>query len=107
MLSFVVTTVLFSVPGVQYLLSGKFCQDPLESYFGKQRYKGGRSDNPSVKEFFDNSVSLRVQGSATLEPRRGNCSRKWQHRPLEVDETPTKTSMKSVKLTFMHKHNYE
>ena len=93
MLSFVdVTTVLFSVPGVQYLLSGKFCQDPLESYFG---YKGGRSDNPSVKEF-DNSVSLRVQGSATLEPRRGNCSRKWQHRPLEVDETPAKTSMKSV-----------
>ena len=89
MLSFVeVTTVLFSVPGVQYFLSEKFCQDPLESYFGKQRYKGGRSDNPSVKEFIDNSVSLRVQGSAALEPLRGNCSRKRQHRPLQVDETP-------------------
>ena len=88
-LSFVeVTTVLFSVPGVQFLLSEKFWQDPLESYFGKQCYKGGRSDNPSVKEFIDNSVSLRVQGSAALEPLRGNCSRKRQHRPLQVDETP-------------------
>ena len=30
-LSFVeVTTLLFAVPGVQFLLSEKFCQDPLE-----------------------------------------------------------------------------
>ena len=66
----------------------KFCQDPLESYFGKQCYKGRRNDNPSVKEFIDNVVSLRVQGSAALEPLRGNCSRKRQPGPLQVDETP-------------------
>ena len=70
------TTILLSVPGVQFLLSEKVCQDPLESFFGKQRYKGGRSDNPSVKEFTDNTISLRVQGSVALEPLRGNCSRK-------------------------------
>ena len=88
-LSFVeVTEMLLSVPGVQFLLSEKFCQDPLESYFGKQRYRGGSSDNPSVKEFIDNAVSLRVQGSAALEPLRGNCSRKQQSGPLLVDETP-------------------
>lgn len=88
-LSFVeVTEMLLSVPGVHFLLSEKFCQDPLESYFGKQRYKGGRSDNPSIKEFIDNAVSLRVQGSAALEPLRGNCSRKRKSGPLQVDETP-------------------
>ena len=76
--------MLLSVPGAQFLLSEKFCRDPLESYFGKQRYTGGRSDNPSVKEF-DNAVSLRVQGSAPLEPLRGNCSRKRQSGPLLVD----------------------
>ena len=55
-LSFVeVTTLLFAVPGVQFLLSEKFCQDPLEAFFGKQRYKGGRNGNPSVKEFVDNT----------------------------------------------------
>lgn len=86
MLSFVeVMKSLLSVPGVQFLLSEKFCQDALESYFGKQRYKGGRCDNPSVKEFIDNAVSLRVQGSAALEPLRGNCSRKRQFGPLQVD----------------------
>lgn len=83
-----VTKMLLSLPGVQFLLSEKFCQDPLESYFGKQCYKGGRSDNPSVKEFIDNAVSLRVQGSAALEPLRGNCSKKRQPGPLQVDESP-------------------
>ena len=82
-----VTTQLLSVPGVTYLLSERFSQDPVEAFFGKQRYKGGRSDNPSVKEFLDNTVSLRVQGSAALEPLRGNCTRKRKG-PLSVDDTP-------------------
>jgi hypothetical protein len=67
---------LFAIPGVQYVLSEKLCQDPLESFFGKQRAAGGRSDNPTVKEFCLNTVSLRVQGSAALEPLRGNCGKR-------------------------------
>ncbi len=35
-----------------YLLSEKFSQDPLESFFGQQRARGGRSDNPNVRNFF-------------------------------------------------------
>ena len=80
-------TVLFQVPGVSFLLSEKFSQDPLESYFGKQRYKGGRNNNPSVKEFVDNTVSLRVQGSAALEPLRGNSTTKRNPSPL-LDDAP-------------------
>ena len=79
-----VTTQLLGVPGVTYLLSERFNQDPVEAFFGKQKYKSRRSDNPSVKEFLDNTVSLRVQGSAAL---RGNCTRK-RKQPLSVDDAP-------------------
>lgn len=70
---------LTGVADVQYLLSEKFCQDPVEKFFGKQRACGGRNENPNVKQFMDNTISLRVQGSAALEPLRGNCSRKRTH----------------------------
>ena len=36
---------------VDYILSEKLCQDPLESFFGKQRAAGGRNDNPTVQQF--------------------------------------------------------
>lgn len=67
------TPYLLSVPGVEFVLSEKLCQDPLESFFGKQRAAGGRNDNPTVQQFCQNTVSLRVQRSAALEPVRGNC----------------------------------
>ena len=80
--------VLLSLPGVSYILSEKLCQDPLESFFGKHRAAGGRNDNPTVKDFCKNTVSLRVQGSAALDPARGNCTRRQlQYRPFE-DDTP-------------------
>ena len=92
-----VTTLLFAVPGVRYLLSEKFTQDPLECFFGKQRYKGGRNDNPSVKEFVDNTVNLRVQGSAALEPLRGNSSRKRKAEQLQLDDNPLPKRTRSRK----------
>lgn len=68
--------LLFALPGVNYLLSEKLYQDPVESFFGKQRAHGGRSDDPTVKQFCDNIVSLRVQGLAALEPICGNCRKR-------------------------------
>lgn len=67
---------LLSLPGVQYILSEKLCQDPVEAFFGKQRAAGGRNDNPTVQQFCQNTVSLRVQGSAALDPVRGNCGKR-------------------------------
>ena len=61
---------LLDIPGVSYVLSERFCQDPLESYFGKQRYRGGWNENPSVKQYLDNAASLRVQASGTRTFRR-------------------------------------
>ncbi len=68
--------VLLSIPGVKCVLSAKLCQDPLESFFGKQRAAGGRNENPNVQQFCSNTISLRVQGSAALEPVRGNCGKR-------------------------------
>ena len=47
----------------------------IKNFFSKQRAAGGRSDNLMLlnHQFCFNTVSLRVQGSAALEPVRGNC----------------------------------
>lgn len=37
---------LLAIPGVEYLLSEVFSQDPLERYFSRQRHRGGSNDNP-------------------------------------------------------------
>ena len=60
--------------------SEKFCQDP---FFGKQRMHG---DNPNAQSFLKGTVSLRVQGSMTLKPMRGNC--RHEEDPLPCDDTP-------------------
>jgi hypothetical protein len=54
-------------------LSNHICQDPLESFFGCQRQRGGTSDNPSVSEFYQNTQALRVIDSFCRDPIRGNC----------------------------------
>ena len=81
------------------MLRERFCQDSLESFFGKQRYQGGYGDNPPMKKFLDNTVSLRVQGSAAHELLRGNYTRKRNLTPT-VDDTPLpkrKRIMQSIK----------
>ena len=70
------------------MLSVKLSQDSLESFFGKQRMRGGYSDNPNVSTFLYGAQSLRVQGSASVKPSRGNCNRGAKRPPIEVDNTP-------------------
>ena len=36
---------------VKYVLTERFCQDPLENYFGRQRSMGHRRDNPNLQLF--------------------------------------------------------
>lgn len=54
---------------IKCLFSEKFCQDPVEAFFGRQHACGGWN----VKQFLDNTVSLRVQSLLALDPVRGNC----------------------------------
>lgn len=44
--------------GFQYVLTERFMQDVLEDYFGHQRAKGGRSDNPTAREFGYNDLTI-------------------------------------------------
>ena len=91
---------LLKQEGVKFLLSERFCQDPVETFFSHQRSKGGHSDNPTVKQFLDNTESIRIQKSAALAPLRGNCSRKYSKREqqvIEVDNTPLKKRKRSSK----------
>ena len=47
--------------GMEYILTEKFCQDPVEEYFGGQRKIGRRSDNPDMYMFGYNNNALHVQ----------------------------------------------
>eukprot|EP00112_Aurelia_sp_Birch-Aquarium-sp1_P016687 Seg3808.2 transcript_id=Seg3808.2/GoldUCD/mRNA.D3Y31 product="DNA transposase THAP9" pseudo=true protein_id=Seg3808.2/GoldUCD/D3Y31 len=57
--------------GVPYVLTERFCQDPLENYFGRQRSMGRRKDNPSLRDFGFNDNSIRNQ--KMFHPIAGNC----------------------------------
>ena len=65
--SFVMLTEeLLGEEGVEYFLSAKLNQDPLEEYFSKQRGMGGNRENPSVEQFGTNHLKLVVTGSAAV-----------------------------------------
>ena len=66
------TKYLLSTHSDLYLLSERFSQDCLENYFGKQQAKGGRNENPNLHQCLVNAAALRVQGSVSLDPVRGN-----------------------------------
>lgn len=73
-----------------FLLSERTSQDPLENYFGKQRSRGRRSDNPDLKECLQNSIAIRAQKSLELDRVQGNCRRKrcLPDSCFEIDNTP-------------------
>lgn len=74
-----------------YFLSERVSQDPLENYFGQQRARGGRNENPSLQQCVTNAAALRVQKSMAMNPVRGNCSRKrrlFEKKGPEIDCNP-------------------
>ncbi len=59
--------------GCELVLSERFCQDPLEEYFGHQRARGRFSDNPTLQAFGYNDFTIAAQrGIAPVI--RGNVS---------------------------------
>ena len=52
-------------------LSERFNQDSLEAFWGKQRARGGRSDNPTVQHFLENTQAIRVSQSLALGGNSG------------------------------------
>ena len=71
---------LLQLPGVGFLLSGKFDQDPQEEDFSKIRSAGGRWDNPTVESYGDLAMGILVGGDCV----RG--SMKANSKPQEVSD---------------------
>lgn len=63
-----------------FILSERFNQDPLEAFFGQQRSRGGRNDNPNVKQFLENAQAIRVQRSLAI-----GCSRNVKRCRAKLD----------------------
>jgi predicted Fe-Mo cluster-binding NifX family protein len=59
---------------VDFVLTSRFCQDPVEQYFGKQSEIGRRSDNPTIKTFGYNDNSIRMQRALVLLKNGGVAS---------------------------------
>ena len=59
---------LLNYPGMRFVLSERFNQDPIESHFGKHRQMKGGNDNPTVAQFNQNESVLRLLGSQALAP---------------------------------------
>ena len=57
---------LLSNNDTKFVLSNRFNQDTVEIFFGQQRSRGHRSDNPSVLQFLQNAQAITVQKSLAL-----------------------------------------
>ena len=64
---------------MEYVLTERFCQDPVEEYFGDQ---SRRCDNPDLRAFGYNDNTIRIQRHVSLDTgntrgRHRNKSDKW------------------------------
>jgi hypothetical protein len=80
-----VSKFLISQKDGLFLLSERFNQGPLESYFGQQRARGGRSDNPSVRNFLYTEQAIRVQRSMAIGSG-GNVKKRKQQWTTDMDD---------------------
>lgn len=82
--------------GMEYVLTERFCQDPVEEYFGAQRKLGRRSDNPDFYQCLYNDNTLRIQRNVSSSS--GNTRGRYDHkRPWEnVTDEPVKKRTKSA-----------
>lgn len=60
------TKFLLSHRGAKYILTERFNQDKVEIFFGQQRARGHRNDNPSVSQFMDNTQAIIIQKSLAI-----------------------------------------
>ncbi|XP_065657923.1 uncharacterized protein LOC136082472 isoform X1 [Hydra vulgaris] len=81
-------SALLQEEGVEYLLSEKFSQDPIEEYFSKQRRRGGGNENPCLEEFNRNFLGLNIAGDNLIRALNGNYRGRFQE-DLKIDVTDT------------------
>ena len=80
--------------GLKFILSERFMQDVIDDYFGHQRYKGRKSDNPSAQQFGYNELTIAAQRD--IAPViRGNVGGRYDKKKwYQVSEEPVKKRQK-------------
>lgn len=84
--------------GMPYVLTERFMQDCLEEYFGHQRQRGRRSDNPDALQFGYNDRILQTQRNAGHIPQgniSGGCKQKSESKWKNIREEPLPKRKKS------------
>ena len=76
---------LLALPGAKFLFSERLCQDPLESFFGKQRAIGKFNSNPTTEQYMVNCNILRIVHTLGLDPIRSNV--RGQCRSMYIDKS--------------------
>ena len=79
---------LLTKDGIEYVLTERFNQDPVEIFFGQQHSRGCHNDNPSVLQFLQNTRALTIQkslglgGSSSISTKNDPLSLSLLSRPL-------------------------
>ena len=86
--------------GMEFILSERFCQDPLEEHFGDQRKIGRRSDNPDMFTLGYNENTIRIQKdvSVTSGNTRGRYNKKRAWENVTEDPVPKRKPSKHLSL---------
>ena len=95
-----VTKYLLAQTGVQFILSERFNQDPLESHFGKHRQTKRGNDNPTVAQLNYSENYLRLLGSQALAPVTGNSNRSVLVNKIDDMPLPKKPRKPEKMLNF-------
>lgn len=80
--------------GMEYVLTERLCQDPVEEYFGAQRKIGRRSENPDFEQclFNDNTLRIQKEVSITSGNTRGRYDKKRSFEEVTDDKVPKRKS---------------
>ena len=77
---------LLQLEGVQFLLSERFTQDPLEEHFARQRRRRGCNDK-TFQQFGQQELILNVMKSGMITELLGNTSGRQQgNRQIDVHD---------------------
>lgn len=79
---------LLRLPGVKYLLSEVFSQDPLVWYFSLQRHRGGSNENPTANQIPYNASTLVQQQSMYHDLKTMNVEAEIQSNQLHTVSQP-------------------
>ena len=79
---------------VPYVLTERFCQDPLENYFGRQRSMGARKNNPILRDIGYNDNTIRNQ--KIFRPIYGNVRNNDPNIEINNEPVPCRKKQKQV-----------